>query len=157
MNRGYWICALDARELTRIPNLVYRDAEGVEFAISVPLDEPGLPRLWPSQAPSPGRLVAHGTMNLLEQDEWQVEIQNFGMAPLQSPAELIAEQLRCEVARVPSRSIVGSVLGHRHGFELAVHSGFWVAVADCSEFAVTVKGMGDPPLRLDLERLGHSH
>jgi hypothetical protein len=53
---------------------------------------------------------------------------------------------------VRSRPIAGSVLGRRHGFELAAQDGVWTATATCGAFAITVDGRGDPPERLDLER-----
>jgi hypothetical protein len=67
------------------------------------------------------------------------------------PADLIAEQLRVDAARVASRPIVGSVLGRRHGFELAAEDDIGIAAADCGGFAVTIRGAGEPPPRLDLE------
>jgi hypothetical protein len=54
---------------------------------------------------------------------------------------------------VPARPLAGSVLGRRHGFELAAQGGVWAAVATCGAFAVTVEGRGEPPERLDLERI----
>jgi hypothetical protein len=51
---------------------------------------------------------------------------------------------------VPVRPIAGTVLGFRHGFELAARDGVWAAVAECGPFSVTVEGRGPPPDRLDL-------
>jgi hypothetical protein len=159
VNRGFWLCVLDAVELTHTPQLVYSDAEGVEFTIEVPLDEADLPAVWPTQAPATGRLVAYSPAhsNQLEADGWQVEILSsgpilpLGQGLLDTPAFLVARRLRVPEASVSSRPIVGSVLGHRHGFELAAQDGRWAAVANCGTFAVTVQGTGTPAKRLDLE------
>jgi hypothetical protein len=156
INRGFWICTLKLREVNWTPQLAYRDAEGIEFAIEVPSD--GTPALWPAQAPAAGRLASHSrTSNVVEGDGWQVEIYKPGIdlahAPtLLDPASSVgARELRVPETTVVSRPIVGSVLGHRHGFELAAHGSVWAAVANCGSFAVTVQGTGPPPGRLDLE------
>ena len=80
INRGFWICALKAREVNWAPKLVYRDAEGIEFAFELPFEGPETPALWPAQAPSTGRLSMSGRRsNLLEGDGWQVETRSYGI------------------------------------------------------------------------------
>ena len=150
INRGVWICALNAREVTYTPQLVYYDAEGVEFAITVPLDGPEAPSLWPTQAPSSGRLAGRGSGGkLLEGGDWEVNISNCG--PFETAAEVLAEDVGVHEAEILSRPIPGSVLGHRHGFELASRDGRWLAVAECGGFAIIVRATGELPARLDLE------
>ena len=157
LNRGVWICALDTRELRRTPQLRYHDAEGVEFAVEVPFDSPEPPQLWPVQAPTRGRLVAYGGAgSTVEGGDWRVEISTVGpgAGAVETPGELLAWRgVRVDPARLSSRAIVGSVLGHRHGFELAAPSGIWVAIADCGGVQLVVQGVGEPPARLDLELL----
>jgi hypothetical protein len=158
LNRGAWICALDTRELRRAPQLRYLDAEGAEFAVEVPFEQPEPPQLWPVQAPSPGRLVSHshGSGNTVEGGDWEVEISTVGpgAGATETPGEFLAWRgIRVDPARLPSRPIAGSVLGHRHGFELAAPSGIWVAIADCGGVQLVVRGVGEPPTRLDLELL----
>ncbi len=149
---GYWICALDARRLTTDPKLAYRDAEGAEFALEVPFDGPGLPRLWALQAPPGGRLVQHGGgTEVHEHDGWRIEVTDWG--PFAPAAGLVAHELGVDEATVVPRAIAGTVLGHRHGFELAAQDGVWAAVATCGAFTVVVEATGEPPERLDLRLL----
>jgi hypothetical protein len=69
IGHGFWLCALDAPELTRTPELVYRDVEGVELVIEIPLDASGVPALWPAQAPPPGQSRAcQGSRDFLRCD-----------------------------------------------------------------------------------------
>jgi hypothetical protein len=160
INRGFWIRRLEAREVHWTPTLAYRDADGIEFAIEVPFDGPETPALWPVQAPSAGRLATHSRRSKqVEGDGWRVDTSSYGIdlahaqAVLDSAAFIVAQALRLPEAAVVSRPIAGSVLRHRHGFELAAHGDVWAAVANCGGFAVTVQGTGTPPDRLDL---GHA-
>jgi hypothetical protein len=147
---GYWICVTRSRTLRRDPEISFLDVDGNVFEHDVPFD--GLPRLWPTQAPPGARLVQRGGgTEVLEADEWRVEITDWG--PFAPAAGEVAHELGIEEAGVPARPLAGSVLGRRHGFELAAQGGVWAAVATCGAFAVTVEGRGEPPKRLDLERL----
>ena len=118
------------------------------FEHRVPFD--GVPRLWPRQAPTGAALVQRGGgTEVLEAGEWRVEITDWG--PFAPAAGEVAHELAIQEASVPVRPLAGSVLGWRHGFELATHGDVWAAVATCGGFAVTVEGRGEPPERLDLE------
>jgi len=88
---------------------------------------------------------------VFEHDGWRVEVTDWG--PFAPAAGLVAHEVCVDEATVVPRPIAGSVLGHRHGFELAAQDGVWAAVATCGAFAVVVEGTGEPPDRLDLERL----
>ena len=159
--RGFWLCVLDTPELTRTPELVYRDAEGVEIAIEIPLDSAGVPALWPTQAPPPGPSSAFspGHSYQLETDGWRVETVHHGdflplaQVLLDTPSYLVAQDLGIPDPGLATQPIPGSVLGHRHGFALAAHHGVWAAVANCGTWGVTVQGTGAPPSRLDLHEV----
>lgn len=158
---GSWLCVLDTPELTRTPELIYRDVEGVELVIEIPLDAAGVPALWPAQAPPPGRSSAFspGHSYRLETDGWEVESVHHGdilplaQALLDAPAYLVAQELGVPDPGLATQPIVGSVLGRRHGFALAAHHGVWAAVANCGSWGVTVTGTGEPPSRLDLQEV----
>jgi hypothetical protein len=93
--------------------------------------------------------VQHGSgTEVLEAGEWRVVITDWG--PFAPAAGEVAHELGIDEASVPARPLAGSVLGRRHGFELAAHGGVWAAVATCGAFAVTVQARGEPPQRLDL-------
>jgi hypothetical protein len=122
VNRGWWLCVLDQRVVDFVPDIAYFDAEGQEFEITVPFDGPELPRL---QAPGA-----------------EVEVSRYGLVGA-GAVELLGGG--------DSWPIPGSVLGRRHGFELAVHGRHWLALGQCGTFAVIVRATGEPPARLDLE------
>jgi hypothetical protein len=90
-----------------------------------------------------------GGTEVLEGGGWRVETSDWG--PFAPAAGEVAHELGIEDATVPVRPLAGSVLGQRHGFELAAEGDVWAAVATCGAFAVTVKGRGEPPARLDLD------
>ena len=147
---GYWICKTSLRTLPREPEIAYRDPDGDVFQHLVPYD--GVPRLWPTQAPSGPRLTRWGGGTLVfEADGWRVEITDWG--PFAPAAGEVAHELGVDETTVAVRPIAGTVLGHRHGFELAAQDRVWAAVAECGTFSVTVTGNGDPPERLDLEHV----
>jgi hypothetical protein len=143
----YWLCVTGRRLLTREPSVSFVDADGEVFENAVPHD--GMPRLWPVQASEAGRRTQWGDgIEVHSGGGWQVSVMEHG--PWAPAAEEVAEELGVDAATVPVRPIAGTVLGHRHGFELAARDGVWAAVAECGAFSVTVTGQGDPPARLDL-------
>jgi hypothetical protein len=145
---GYWICKTQLRTLRREPEIAYRDIDGHVFRHAVPYD--GMPRLWPTQAPSGPRPVQWGDGTLVfEASGWRVEITDWG--PFAPAAGEVADELGVDETAVATRPIAGTVLGHRHGFELAAQDRVWAAVAECGGFSVTVEGNSEPPERLDLE------
>jgi hypothetical protein len=148
--KGYWICKTSLRTLRREPEIAYRDCDGDVFPHVVPYD--GVPRLWPIQAPSGPRPTQWGGGTVVfEAGGWCVEITDSG--PFAHAAGEVAHELGVDETTVAVRPIAGTVLGHRHGFELAAQDRVWAAVAECGSFSVTVQGNGDPPERLDLELL----
>lgn len=136
---GYWLCRTGKRLLRREPEVTsYEDVEGKPFAHRVPFD--GVPDLWPRQAPPHEQA---------DQDEWRIHVEDWGLfAPA---AGEVAQELGVDEPKVPVRPITGTVLGHRHGFELAAQDGVWAATAECGGFAITMIGRGAPPERLDFD------
>jgi hypothetical protein len=149
VSAGYWICLTGRRTFRREPKVRFLDADGEVFDEVVPAD--GLPWLWPVEGPPGARVVQRGAgTQVLEAEQWRVETSDWGLfAPA---AAQVAHELGVEETSVPARPIAGSVLGRRHGFELAVLDGVWTATATCGAFAATVDGRGEPPERLDLGR-----
>jgi hypothetical protein len=136
---GYWLCRTNKRLLRREPEILhYLDVEGEPFAHAVSFD--GAPRLWPRQAPSPA---------LVDADDWRIDVVEQGY--FGSAAFEVAVRMGVEEATVPARPIPGTVLGHRHGFELAAQDGTWAAVCECGSFDITMIGRGEAPERLDFE------
>lgn len=136
---GYWLCRTNKRSLRyEIEVTEYLDVEGEAFAHAVPFD--GVPDLWPRQAPP---------RELVDDDEWRVDVNDWG--PFAPAAGEVAHELDADEATVPVRPITGTVLGHRHGFELAAQTGVWAAVSECGGFAITIQGRGAPPERLDFD------
>jgi hypothetical protein len=145
---GYWICLTRDRSLQSDPQIRFLDVDGEVFDEAIVCQ--GVPWLWPTQAPPGARVVQHGAgTEVLEADDWRVEITDWG--PFAPAAGEVAHELGVEEARIPVRPLAGTVLGHRHGFELAAQDGVWAAVATCGAFAVTIEARGEPPPRLDLE------
>jgi hypothetical protein len=139
---GYWLCRTNKRMLRREPEIIhYLDVEGEPFAHVVPFD--GLPGLWPRQAPARA---------LVDDEDWRITV-NEGQY---GAAFEVAIRLDVEEAGVPVRPIAGTVLGHRHGFDLAAQNKVWAAVAECGSFHVTMVGSGEPPERLDFEHVDGS-
>ena len=153
VSAGYWICLTGRRTFRRDPMVRFLGADGEIFEEVVLAD--GLPCLWPAQGPPGARVVQRGGgTQVLEAEAWRVETSDWGLfAPA---AAQVAHELGVEEASVPARPIAGSVLGRRHGFELAAQDGVWTATATCGAFAITVGGRGDPPERLDLDRFQDS-
>lgn len=150
---GYWICLTPYRSLPSDPQIRFLDVEGDVFDEAIAVE--GVLWLWPTQAPPGARVVQHGGgTEVLEAGAWRAEITDWG--PFAPAAGEVAHELGIEEARVPVRPLAGTVLGHRHGFELAAQNGVWAAVATCGAFAVTIEGRGEPPMRLDLELFENS-
>lgn len=88
VNRGYWMCALNTKELNRTPEFIYRDAEGEAFTVEVSFSDSELPQLWPVQAPSTGRLRGYSARsNTVTSDTWHVDLSDVGPMPLETPSE----------------------------------------------------------------------
>src|SRR3954470_14237543 len=136
------MCVTSSRLQDRDPEISYVDADGDVFEDRVAFD--GIPRLWPRQAPPGAQWVQRGGgTEVLEGGGWRVETSDWG--PFAPAAGEVAHELGVQETSVPVRPIAGSVLGRRHGFELASRAGVWAAVATCGSFAVTVEGRGGPP------------
>jgi hypothetical protein len=134
--RNAWLAVLPQRSGQRDPELRYYAVDGTPFWLSV--EAHGLPALWPEQAPArPTRSgsapdhLTHGA------EDWDVTVTG-------GPGALI------DVVLTP---ILGSVLGHAHGFGLKIDDDGWSAFANCGKFDVEVTGTGEPPQRLDMNRI----
>jgi hypothetical protein len=103
----------------------------------VEVDVDGLPELWPVQAGATPQLTQSDTDALgYSGGGWQVFV------------ERSSGREDMEFSPLP-----GTVLGHPHGFGLARRSADWRAIAVCGSFTVDISGVGEPPVRLDLEEV----
>jgi hypothetical protein len=123
------------------------------------------PILWPDGAPRPPRLRGWGADSVeLELDTLSVEVDQRDLqfdVPLDEARKRIERRLhelgkrtaaRAAVEAV-ARSLPGTVGKRSVVFECAAAGGWWSAAWMRGDLGVVVVGQGEPPERLDLERL----